>query len=133
MTWSLIARLWPVVLGLGVIAVIAVSVSRLESEAYDRGVSDERARWEAEQAKRQLAFRDKADTASAKAAERQAQREKVFVPIEKEVIRYVQTPAAAVRCIDDVGVDLMQSAITAANTDIAATPGTGSPAVSATR
>lgn len=106
-------------------------VNRLESAAYERGALAERAKWEKAQEERQLQFRERADTASAKAAERDAERERVFIPIEREVIRYVQTPAAAAQCIDDVGRNIMQLAIEGANSSIATGASQGSPAVPA--
>ena len=126
-----ILRLWPALAAVGAVIGIALWIGSLTDAAYDRGVSDERAKWEKAEKKRQLQFRDRADTASAKAAERDAQRERVFVPIEKEVIRYVQTPAAAVRCFDDAGRDIMRRAIEAANSSIASGTSQGVPAVPA--
>jgi alpha-mannosidase len=43
-----------------------------------------------------------------------------FVPIEKKVIVYVQTPAASTPCLDDAGVLLVQESIDAANASLAA-------------
>jgi len=106
-------------------------VAHLESTAYERGELAERAKWEKAQQERQLQFREKHDTATEKAAARDAERERVFIPIEKEVIRYVQTPAAAVQCLDDAGRDIMQRAIEAANSSTAAGASQGRPAVPA--
>lgn len=110
---------------------VLLLVSHLESAAYERGELAERAKWQEAQQERQLEFRDRHDTASANAAQRDAERERVFIPIEKEVIRYVQTPAAAAQCIDDAGRDIMQRAIEAANSSIAAGTSQGGPAVPA--
>ena len=115
----------------GAVGVVWLLVSRLESAAYERGVQAERGRWERAQQERQLEFRERHDSASAAAAQRDAERERVFVPIEREVIRYVQTPAAATECIDDAGRDLMRRAIEAANSSIAAGASPGGPAVPA--
>lgn len=104
----------------GLLGAVWFLVSRLESAAYERGELAERAKWQEAQQERQLEFRDRHDTASAKAAERDAERERVFIPIEREVIRYVQTPAAAAQCIDDAGRNIMQRAIEGANSSIAA-------------
>lgn len=128
-----LVRLWPALAGVGCIIGIALWIGSLTDAAYERGELAERRKWEAAEAKRQLAFRERADTASAKAAERDAERKRAFVPIEREVIRYVQTPTAAVVCIDDAGRRLMQSAIKAANADIAATTGASDAAVPASR
>ncbi|HEY4546091.1 MAG TPA: hypothetical protein VIG90_06660 [Pedomonas sp.] len=102
-----------------------------ESAAFKRGELAERAKWEKVQAERQLQFRERADVASEKAAERDAERERVFIPIEKEVIRYVQTEPATVVCLDDAGRSILQRAIEAANSSIAAGASQGSPAVPA--
>lgn len=130
---SAILRLWPALAGIAAVLGVALWIGSLTDRAYDRGVSDERRKWEAAEAKRHLQFRERADIASGKAAERQAARERVFVPIEREVIRYVQTPAAAVRCFDDAGRDIMRRSIEAANADIATPSGAGGTAVPATR
>lgn len=116
---------------LGLAGAVWFLVSRLESAAYERGELAERAKWQEAQQERQLEFRDRHDTAGAKAAERDAERERVFIPIEREVIRYVQTPAAAAQCIDDAGRDIMQLAIEGANFGIAAGTSQGGPAVPA--
>lgn len=125
---------WVKALGLaGAGVALAVSfrlyIGHIEDAAYKRGEKAERAEWQRAEQDRQLQFRERADAASEKAAERDAQRERVFIPIEKEVIRYVQTPAAAVVCIDDAGRDIMRRAIEAANAEIAAPAGEGRPAV----
>lgn len=117
---------------LGLAGAVWFLVSRLESAAYERGELAERAKWQEAQQERQLEFRDRHDTAGAKAAERDAERERVFIPIEREVIRYVQTPAAAAECIDDAGRNIMQRAIEAANSSTAAGTSQGGPAVPAT-
>lgn len=106
-------------------------VSHLESSAYKRGELAERAKWQEKQAEAAAAARQKHDNAIAKAAQREAERVRVFVPIQKEVTRYVQTPAAAAECIDDAGRDIMQRAIEAANASLAAPTGEGGPAVPA--
>lgn len=106
-------------------------VSHLESTAYKRGEKAERAKWQEKQAEASTQARQQRDKAEDAAAQREAERVRVFVPIEKEVIRYVQTPAAAAECIDDAGRDLMQRAIEAANASLAASTGEGGPAVPA--
>lgn len=116
---------------LGLAGGIWFLVSHLESAAYKRGELAERAKWQEKQAEASAQAREKRDKAEDAAAQRDAERERVFVPIEKEVIRYVQTPAAAAECIDNVGHDLMQRAIEAANSSIAAPAGEGGPAVPA--
>lgn len=126
-----LVKLWPALAAVGAVIGIALWIGSLTDAAYDRGVADERAKWEKAEKKRQLQFRERADTASAKAAERTAARERVFAPIEKEVIRYVQTPAAAVRCFDDAGRDIMRRAIEAANSAIATGTSPSGPTVPA--
>lgn len=106
-------------------------VSHLESAAFKRGELSERAKWQEEQAEVTAATRQKYDEATGAAAQRDTERERAFAPIEKEVIRYVQTPAAAAECIDNVGHDLMQRAIEAANASLTAPTGEGGPAVPA--
>ncbi|MGK2285649.1 hypothetical protein [Pedomonas sp. V897] len=115
----------------GAVGAVWLLFARLESAAYERGVLAERAEWQKDQQERQLEFRERHDAATEAAAQRDIERERVFVPIEREVIRYVQTPAAATECIDDAGRDLMRRAIEAANSSIAAGASPGGSAVPA--
>ena len=124
-----LVRLWPALAAVGAVIGIALWLGSLTDAAYEQGVADERAKWERAEKERQIAFRERADTASAKAAERDAERERVFIPIEKEVIRYVQTEPASVVCLDDAGRGILQRAIEAANSSIAAGAAQGGPAV----
>lgn len=116
---------------LGLAGGLWLLVSHLESAAYKRGELAERAKWQEKQAEASTQARQQRDKAEDAAAQRDAERVRVFVPIEKEVIRYVQTPAAAGECIDDAGRDIMQRAIEAANASLAAPTGEGGPAVPA--
>lgn len=61
--------------------------------------------------------KEEADT---KGADRKEAIRTVYVPIEKKVIQYVQTPAASTPCLDDTGGLLANEAIDAANNAIAA-------------
>lgn len=119
--------------GAGVAVAIGVNIyiNHLETAAYKRGEKAERAKWQEKQAEASAQARQQRDKAEDAAAQREAERVRVFVPIEKEVIRYVQTPAAAAERIDDAGRDLMQRAIEAANASLAAPTGEGGPAVPA--
>lgn len=60
--------------------------------------------------------KEEADT---KGADRKETIRTVYVPIEKKVIKYVQTPAASAPCLDPVGSVLSNEAIDAANLAIA--------------
>lgn len=119
--------------GAGVAVAIGVSIciNHLESAAYKRGEKAERAKWQEKQAEASAQARQQRDKAEEAAAQRDAARARVFAPIQKEVTRYVQTPAAAAECIDDAGRDIMQRAIEAANASLAAPTGEGGPAVPA--
>lgn len=114
-----LVRLWPALAGVVAAIAIGLWVGSLTDAAYDRGVADERAKWEADEKERQLAFRERADTASAKAAERQAARENAArASIERTRVYYVDRPAeAAAVCLiaDRVrDIETTDAAITAA-------------------
>lgn len=95
--------------------------------AEQRGARAERALWQARmvratavaqaQAQARAAARDAAFAATAERARRYAAARR---PIEHEVIRYVQSPAAHVACPDADGVRLGSAAIAAANAALAA-------------
>jgi len=68
----------------------------------------------------QAGRQDTVNKASAEGADRKETIRTVYVPIEKKVIQYVQTPAASTPCLDDAGGMLANEAIDAANNAIAA-------------
>lgn len=100
--------------------------------AYDRGVSNERAKWErevvrlravaAQEAARRVEAVSRAVTAE---GERRAALALKLAPIIERTIRYETTPAGRAVCPDGTGKLLAQSAIDATNADIAATPRAG--------
>ena len=97
------------------------------SQAYRRGVAHAEAacqaaaaRAAADTAARAAANAAQAAGADAARAHRSAAYARRRAPIAQEVIRYVQTPAAAARCPDLRGVQLGQAAIDAANAAAAA-------------
>ena len=67
----------------------------------------------------QAARQDNKDVAEVKGAARKETIRTVYVPLEKKVIEYVKTPAAAVVCLDPSGGMLTNEAIDAANLAIA--------------
>lgn len=67
----------------------------------------------------QAARQDNKDVAEGKGAARKESIRTVYVPVEKKVIEYVKTPAAAVVCLDPSGGMLTNEAIDAANNAIA--------------
>jgi len=95
--------------------------------AEQRGAIAERRIWQARESRAVAAAvtlalarnaqRDVALTAAASRARRYADRR---APITQEVIRYVQTSAAAVACPDAAGVRIGQASIDAANKAVAA-------------
>ena len=67
----------------------------------------------------QAARQDNKDVAEVKGATRKETIRTVYVPVEKKVIEYVKTPAAAVVCLDPSGGMLTNEAIDTANNAIA--------------
>ena len=67
----------------------------------------------------QAARQDNKDVAEVKGAARKETIRTVYVPVEKKVIEYVKTPAAAVVCLDPSGGMLTNEAIDTANSSIA--------------
>lgn len=121
---AVLLRWWkPLIAGLVVVAALAW----LNHAAELRGASAERHIWQARDRRAmadavtlalvRTAQRDAALTAAASRARRYADNR---TPISHEVIRYVQTPAAAVACPDAAGVRIGQASIDAANKATAA-------------
>jgi hypothetical protein len=95
--------------------------------AYRHGAAHERAAWEARAAnaatraaKDTQTRQTTKDTAQSTATRRADTYARTRAPLTREVIRYVQTPAAAVACPDPAGVRVGAAAIAAANAAIAA-------------
>ena len=95
--------------------------------AYNRGADHTQAKWDAAKARGVLIIAAKnaeLQTAKDRAESADAERDRAYQlvnrPIQNEVKAYVQTPGAAVRCIDPVGVSLGARAIAAANAATAA-------------
>jgi hypothetical protein len=82
-----------------------------------------------ETVKTNTATQSVSDAVATESAERHDQVVTRFVPIEKEVIRYVQTPAAATACLDADGLRIW-SAANRGEFDAAGSPGAGHAAVS---
>lgn len=95
--------------------------------AYNRGADHVQGEWDKAKARGVLIIAAKnAELQTAKDAAITAgiERDRLYQianrPIQNEVKAYVQTPGAAVRCVDPVGVRLGQRAIDAANAATAA-------------
>lgn len=115
----------PPAVWIGLVAIAAVWMFGNHREAQGR--ADEKARWErrveaaeAESAKLRLQWAQAAATAAALQVERDRLYQLARDPVTKEIVRYVQSPAAAAVCPDADGVRLGQAAINAANTATAA-------------
>ena len=119
-----VAGAWRWILGVLLAGALGVWIALA---AYRHGVDHERATWTARAAQataraatdshvRALA-KDGAQRAASHRAESYA---RTRMPIAREVIRYVQTPAAAVACPDVAGVRVGTAAIAAANAALAA-------------
>ncbi|TFU05647.1 hypothetical protein EUV02_01025 [Polymorphobacter arshaanensis] len=112
-------------LAAGVLAIAALVW--FNHAAEQRGALAERQIWQARaaraaaaaiaQAQTRTAQREAALVAASERARRYADARK---PIAQEVIRYVQSPAAATACPDAVGVHIGQASIDAANAAVAA-------------
>lgn len=109
---------------------LALATSLVLISVYRVGLSngDERttAKFEAREArakelalKVQAARQDNKDVAEVKGATRKKSIRTVYVPVERKVIEYVKTPAAAVVCLDPSGGMLTNEAIDTANLAIA--------------
>jgi hypothetical protein len=97
------------------------------TSAYRHGINHERAAWTARAAHAAARaaidahVRQQAKDGALAAATRRADAfARTRAPFAREVIRYVQSPAAAVACPDPAGVRIGAAAIAAANAAIAA-------------
>lgn len=112
-------------LAAGVLAIAALVW--FNHAAEQRGALAERQIWQARaarataaaiaEAQKRTSDREAALVAASARARRYAEAHR---PIAQEVIRYVQSPAAAIACPDAAGVHIGQASIDAANTAIAA-------------
>lgn len=122
---SVLAHWWkPLVAGLVALAALVW----FNHAAEQRGTIAERQVWQAREGRavaaavaQSVARATQREAALASAATRAAHYAATRARLAQEVIRYVQTPAAAVACPDAAGVRIAQAGIDAANAATAAT------------